>query len=230
VDEGDGIVAGHGRVLAAAELYAKGEVIRTVGGSEVPTGFVPVLVARGWSDEEKRAYVIADNQLALNAGWDQALLTLELRELKALNFDIGLIGFSPVELSEWGVIDPFDPEGDDAQEGEGRLNDGALLALVDICVSEPRHQVQAGEVWELGRHKLVVAPVLTGWRQWASFLEGEATVFCPYPSQFVALSSKAADHRLIMVQPDLYIAGHCLDRYVDVHGTGSVRRTQAAPS
>ena len=78
VDEQDGIVAGHGRVLAAARLYKARKTIQTVGGSALPAGMVPVIVARGWTDAEKRAYVIADNKLALNAGWDEALLKIEL--------------------------------------------------------------------------------------------------------------------------------------------------------
>src|SRR3712207_6714329 len=64
VDEDGNLIAGHGRVLAA----------RLLGLAEVP-----VVVARGWSDAKKRAYMLADNKLALNAGWDEALLRLELR-------------------------------------------------------------------------------------------------------------------------------------------------------
>jgi ParB-like chromosome segregation protein Spo0J len=63
VDEDGGIIAGHGRLMAARKL----------GMTEVP-----VMVAAGWSDAQKRAYVIADNKLALNAGWDNELLALEL--------------------------------------------------------------------------------------------------------------------------------------------------------
>jgi hypothetical protein len=65
VDEADGVIAGHGRLEAAASL----------GVVEVP-----VIVARGWSQAQKRAYVLADNQLALNAGWDENLLSSEIAE------------------------------------------------------------------------------------------------------------------------------------------------------
>ena len=74
----NGIIAGHGRVLAARKL----------GLTEVP-----VIVAAGWSEAQKRAYVIADNKLALNAGWDEELLALELGDLEVLGFDLDLIGF-----------------------------------------------------------------------------------------------------------------------------------------
>lgn len=83
IDEEGTIIAGHGRVMAAHRL-------------KVPE--VPVMVARGWSDAQKRAYALADNKLPLNAGWDNDLLKLELGELQALNFDLSLTGFSPSEL------------------------------------------------------------------------------------------------------------------------------------
>jgi ParB-like chromosome segregation protein Spo0J len=85
VDERDEIIAGHGRVLAAQRL----------GLAQIP-----VMVARGWSDAQKRAYVIADNKLTLNAGWDAALLTLELGDLKEAGFDLGLTGFLDGEIGE----------------------------------------------------------------------------------------------------------------------------------
>jgi 1-aminocyclopropane-1-carboxylate deaminase/D-cysteine desulfhydrase-like pyridoxal-dependent ACC family enzyme len=83
VDEDNVVLAGYGRVEAAKKL-----------------GFasVPVMVARGWSDAEKRAYMLADNQIALRAGWDEQLLKIELDELKLLDFDLTLMGFDPIEL------------------------------------------------------------------------------------------------------------------------------------
>src|SRR5919112_1420809 len=82
VDEEGTIIAGHGRVLAAERL----------GLAEVP-----VMVARGWSEAQKRAYILADNKLALNAGWNEELLGLELGDLGALGFDVSLTGFSDQE-------------------------------------------------------------------------------------------------------------------------------------
>ena len=61
---------------------------------------IPVLVARGWSEEEKRAYRLADNQLAARADWDPDLLRSELQELGSANFDLGLIGFEPERLDD----------------------------------------------------------------------------------------------------------------------------------
>ena len=113
VDEQDGIGAGHGRVLAAARLYERGETIKTVGGLDLPPGTVPVIVARGWTDAEKRAYVLADNKLALNAGWDEAILKIELGDLGEMNFDVAVIGFSTVEIGDIFKDPPAPPESPD---------------------------------------------------------------------------------------------------------------------
>ena len=85
IDEDGGIIAGHGRVLAARKL----------GFDEVP-----VMVARGWSEAQRRAYVIADNQLALRAGWDMPMLAGELHSLNGEGFELGLLGFEVGELTE----------------------------------------------------------------------------------------------------------------------------------
>jgi hypothetical protein len=105
-DEAGMIIAGHGRVLAAQKL----------GMAEVP-----VMVAAGWSEEQKRAYVLADNKLALNAGWDPELLRAELTSLEGSDFGPGLIGFSAAELSDlFGGSAPAD--------GGGRGSNNASLA------------------------------------------------------------------------------------------------------
>ena len=106
VDEGGGIIAGHGRVMAA----------RSLGHEDVP-----VVVASGWSDAKKRAYVIADNKLALNAGWDFEMLAAEIEELNSDGYELELIGFNAEEMDK--VINPvvesppddFNEYGDDIE-------------------------------------------------------------------------------------------------------------------
>jgi len=85
IDGESGIIAGHGRLLAARKLGMKE---------------VPVIQLSGMTDTQKRAYIIADNKLALNAGWDDELLKLELDELHDEGFDMGLIGFNADDLSK----------------------------------------------------------------------------------------------------------------------------------
>ena len=96
VDEQGGIIAGHGRTLAAQKLKMKE---------------VPVMIARGWSDAKKRAYIIADNKLAQNADWDNEMLTLELQELSDLGFELDLTGFTSEEITELSIFED-DEEGD----------------------------------------------------------------------------------------------------------------------
>jgi hypothetical protein len=84
VDEDDGIIAGHGRVLAAQKL----KLVE-----------VPVIVARGWTEEQRRAYIIADNKLAALASWDPAMLKIELADLQGAGFDLSLTGFGSLELT-----------------------------------------------------------------------------------------------------------------------------------
>ena len=85
IDGDNGIIAGHGRLLAARKL----------GQDKIPT-----IELSGLTDAQKRAYVIADNKLALNAGWDMELLNLEMTGLQDEGFDLSLIGFDDVELSD----------------------------------------------------------------------------------------------------------------------------------
>jgi hypothetical protein len=87
-DGANGIVAGHGRVLAARKL----------GHTEVPT-----LALDGLTKAQVRAYVLADNKLALNAGWDNEMLSIELSSLRDDGFDIGVIGFSTDEIDTLGL-------------------------------------------------------------------------------------------------------------------------------
>lgn len=95
IDGENGIIAGHGRVLAARKL----------GMDEVPC-----IELAGLTDMQRRAYIIADNKLALNGGWDDELLAVELGELNAADFDMSLIGFDAGELSAAMGLDSLLPE------------------------------------------------------------------------------------------------------------------------
>jgi ParB-like chromosome segregation protein Spo0J len=112
VDSNDGIVAGHGRLAAAREL----------GLAEVP-----VVVLDHLSDRQKRAYVIADNKLALNASWDVDMLTMEVDALREDDFDMSLLGFSEAELEGLGKdgwdsdIDAIDKIEEKDSSAKGKL-------------------------------------------------------------------------------------------------------------
>lgn len=106
IDDDNTIIAGHGRLMAAQRL----------GITEVPC-----IVASNWTDAQKRAYVIADNKLALNAGWDNDMLAVEFGELKDLNFDLSLVGFTDDEINNLfdGDVN-FEPGTEDDQ---GKLDE-----------------------------------------------------------------------------------------------------------
>jgi ParB-like chromosome segregation protein Spo0J len=123
VDGDNGVIAGHGRLLASRKL----------GMVEVP-----VIELAGLSEAAKRAYILADNKLALNAGWDEAMLGLEVGELSALGVDLTLAGFSDRELQalaagqHTGLTDP------------------------DETPEPPAEPITAvGDIWILGRHRLI---------------------------------------------------------------------------
>lgn len=124
VDENGGIIAGHGRTLAAQKLKMTK---------------VPVMVARDWSDAKKRAYVIADNKLAMNAGWDNEMLALEMGELAELGFDLDLTGFTPDEIE---ALTPVE-----VTEGLTDPDDAPPLP------ETPR--TRPGDIWVMGKHRLL---------------------------------------------------------------------------
>ena len=111
VDEAGVLIAGHGRIMAAKQL-----------GIET----VPVMVAEGWSDAQKHAYVIADNKLALNAGWDDEVLKAELEALSEADFDLGLTGFG---LEELDALLDLEDEDDLEQLAPANSGDSKILKM-----------------------------------------------------------------------------------------------------
>ncbi len=124
-DKDYNIIAGHGRVLAAKEE----------GLSEVPCVFAEHL-----TEAQKKAYILADNRLAQNAGWDEELLTLEIGELKDLGFDLELTGFDAKEIEKL-LADDGNAVTDDDFDLTAALEEAAF--------------VLPGDVWTVGRHRLI---------------------------------------------------------------------------
>ena len=123
VDGDDGIIAGHGRLLAARQLGLAS---------------VPVIELKGLSEAQKRAYVIADNRLALDAGWDPELLALEFGALEDLGFDLALTGFGEDEilaLRSTGIAGLTDPD--------------------EVPPLPERAATRPGDLWRLGSHRLI---------------------------------------------------------------------------
>ena len=126
VDEQGGILAGHGRLLAA----------RRLGLTEVP-----VIRFEHLSEAQKRAYLIADNQLTLNSGWDDELLAAELAWLRDERFDLDLVGFDATELERLLSLADGESESDEAED--------EVPEPPEDPVSKP------GDLWILGNHRLL---------------------------------------------------------------------------
>ena len=129
IDDRNGIIAGHGRVLAA----------KAIGMVDVPC-----LRLKELSDADKRAYILADNKLALNAGWDKELLAIELQGLIDFKYDLDLTGFSI------GEVDTVIGEARDAAIVDGSSgNENEIPQPAEMAVT------RSGDVWYLGRHRLI---------------------------------------------------------------------------
>lgn len=126
IDENDGIIAGHGRVMAARKL-----------GMDT----VPCIRLSHLTEAQRRAYIIADNKLALNAGWDEKLLALEIEDLKAMDFDIDLLGFAEDELTALLLM------ADAVEEGETEAD--------EVPEPKPEAVTKPGDVWLLGGHRVM---------------------------------------------------------------------------
>jgi DNA modification methylase len=124
IDETGGIIAGHGRVLAAQKLKLK---------------TVPAITLSHLSETQRKAYIIADNKLALNAGWDDEMLRLEFSELEQAGFDLELTGFSLDEIEDLQIEEITD----------GLTDEDAVPEAPETPVSK------LGDVWLLGNHRLM---------------------------------------------------------------------------
>ncbi len=120
-----GVIAGHGRLAAARKLGLKD---------------VPVIELAHLSETQKKAYILADNRIAMNAGWDDGLLTLELQELQEAQVDLGSLGFGEEELER--LLNGAD-------DGGGLTEDDAVPEPPVDPVSKP------GDLWILGNHRLL---------------------------------------------------------------------------
>lgn len=124
IDEQGGVIAGHGRILAASKLSLTD---------------IPCIVLDGLTEAQKKAYIIADNQLPLNAGWDLDMLRLEVDTLKELDFDIDLLGFDDDFLSD--LTEP--------DINEGLTDEDDVPEVPDEPITK------RGDIWILGNHRLM---------------------------------------------------------------------------
>lgn len=153
-----GILAGHGRIMAAKQLGIKQ---------------VPCISADYLTEAQKKAYILADNRLPMDAGWDNDLLKIEIESLQAEGFDVGITGFDEKEIADLFAAD------NEAQE------DGFD---VDEELSKPCFS-QAGDVWHLGKHRVICGDS-TKQDTYAALLgDDKVNLVCTDPPYLVKLNS-----------------------------------------
>lgn len=161
IDGKNGIIAGHGRVEAA----------RAEGFSEVPC-----VLADHLTEAQKKAYILADNRMAMDAGWDEEMLRIEIESLEGMDYDIALTGFDEAEIS-----DLFSDIAGDAKEDDFDVNE----ELAKPCFS------LAGDVWHLGKHRVICGDS-TLKETYDKLLEGnKVNLVCTDPPYLVNLESSS---------------------------------------
>lgn len=144
--DGGLISAGHGRVMALELIYKAGGTVHLApgperGGAALPKGTIPAIDCSGWTEEERMAYALADNQLALQASWDVDLLEIQLKELREADFNIADFGFDQAALEALAM----------GRKGtRGKVDPDAIPEPPEDPVSRP------GDIWLMGdKHRLI---------------------------------------------------------------------------
>ena len=160
IDKDYGVIAGHGRIMAAKEEGIK----------EVPCVFADHL-----NEAQKKAYILADNRMALDAGWDEELLRVEIESLEDYGFNVELTGFSPDELSNI-----FDLGNDTEDDGFD----------VDKELEKPTFS-KTGDIWTLGRHKVICGDSTLGDTFEKLLGDTKVNLVCTDAPYFVGLKNKS---------------------------------------
>ena len=160
IDRDFNVIAGHGRILAA----------KAEGISDVPCVFVDYL-----TPAQKKAYIIADNRMALDAGWDEEMLKVEIEALQAEDFDLGLTGFDEKELAGFFDTDEDAKEDDFDVDGE----------LENPCFS------RSGDFWKLGRHTIICGDSTDPLTFEKLLGDTKVNLVCTDAPYFVALKNKS---------------------------------------
>lgn len=152
-------------------------------------------------------YKLVDNRSSDLSYFDNALLMPELNTLLSQGTDLELIGWNEDDLklineqSEDGVIEKLE-------------SDASMLKKLSVTIQDPKTIIEKGNVKELGKHLLIVADPVRDVKVWLPYMTPEV-IFAPYPGPYAALSLLAEENKIVLVQPDEWIAGHICDRYFE---------------
>ena len=161
------------------------------------------------------AYALADNRTSELGGFDHddliAMLAQVAEAERALAVAAGYSEDDLVRLLEGSSNGEPEPHGE-------------LLSVADVSFADPKHGVARGDLWHLGEHVMVCCSPLSDWAQFMPLLEPGDLLAC-YPTPHLPLADLPDHvHKLVLVQPDAWMAGHLLDKYAAVYGPDSVRR------
>ena len=159
IDKEYNVLAGHGRIMAAKEE----------GITEIPCVYVD-----HFTEAQKKAYILADNRMALDAGWDDDLLAVEMEELQNLGFDLGLTGFDESEIA-----DLFDINSDEAKQDDFDVD----TELEKPCKSK------TGDIWHLGKHTIICGDSTLPETYTALLGDTKVNLVCTDPPYLVNLES-----------------------------------------
>lgn len=188
------MIDGHLRVHLAVEQ----------GETSIPVMYVDL------NEDEERMVLASFDAITSLATTNADKLTELLNELSTADGAVGeLMNNSDAALTQ--LLDDLTPS-------EPAPSD--KLEVTKVCIDDPETEVNHGDVFEFGNHVLVCADVMKEWSEYVGYLSGDA-LLAPYPGPYVAFARALDGRRLIMVQPDTYIAGHIIDRWLEQH-PGSV--------
>jgi hypothetical protein len=209
VDKNNKVIAGNKTVEQA--LAAGMRSIAVIEGD----GSMLVAVQRGDldlnKDERAKQLAVADNRIAeLDLNWD-------LGQLDKMKFDIPM--FDAAELKDLKGLE--EAEADDVS-GVAR-SDGSLLEKLNVIIEDPKTKVKRGDRWTLGAHILICESVIKDWPKWIKFLTA-GRLFCPFAGPLVMVSEQSKSTPLLLVQPDTYIAGHIIDRFLELNKKETVKK------
>ena len=169
-----------------------------------------------------KAFSLADNRTHDLGTYDDAELNSLLKEMEALDADLfAATGYSSGDIDVLLSALTSDPTKEESALGE--IDRSQLLSLLNVAYGEPKTEVMTGDIWKLGSHILIIVDVMKDWDKYIKYLE-TGLLFLPYPGPYIALSAKLDKQPSVMVQPNVYLAGHMIDKYKAVRGNDSVNR------
>ncbi len=197
-----------GHILAGNHTTAG---VLALGGDRMAAIYLDV------DDTEARKILLVDNRAADLGRYDEGKLLQMLRELEESEQLEGT-GYEADDVSALAeAMAAAESDSLDDTDDNRAPTTSEMLAVAEVTWGDPKHTPKHGEVWRVGPHLLVIAKVSAEHHLWSRFLQLPDVLFCPYPEPYITTTEASATHRLILVQPNTYLAGHLLDKHAATH-------------